>query len=182
MTDRTNIYFDFEFIDDGREIVPISLGMCTDKVHVGNEVKNCSQELYLEYAFDPARANDWVRANVFPHLEHSMGGNIMGTRWARTQEIEQWVKKVCGDTKPMFWGYYPSYDWVLLCQHFGTMTQLPKGWPMRPECLMQFADHLGVAKSDFPKQPENAHNAFADAKWNRDLHDYLYKRWEADAP
>ena len=180
----TNIYFDFEFIDDGREIIPISLGMCTDPFH-GSGISMPGQTLYLEYQFDLARTNDWVRENVIPHLaqpfEPLRAGVMRLPRHEAAQEIVAWVKQVCGDTEPRFWGYYPSYDWVLLCQHFGAMTQGPEGWPIRPECLMQFADQLGVSKDDFPVQPENAHNALADAKWNRTLHDYLYKRWEADA-
>lgn len=175
----TNIYFDFEFIDDGREIVPISLGMCTDD----------REELYIEYEFDPARASDWVREHVFPRLECNGGGynahRIVGDGMSRrlaASKIEVWVKEVCGAGEPQFWGYYPSYDWVLLCQHFGTMMQLPDGWPMRPECAGQLADTLSVGKSYFPEQEGNAHYALSDARWIRSLVDTLYVQHEADAP
>jgi hypothetical protein len=161
MSKTTNIYFDFEFIDDGRDIVPISLGMCT----------SYGKELYIEYEFDPARASDWVRENVLPHLA---GGN--DDRRMAAPRIRDWVKNACGENKPKFWGYYPSYDWVLLCQHFGTMMQGPTGWPIRPECLMQLAGHLGVERSAFPEQPNDSHNALADAKWNRELHGFLKSR------
>ena len=89
-----------------------------------------------------------------------------------TARIKEWVADVCGDTQPRFWGYYPSYDFVLLCQHFGTMMQLPKGWPKRPECLMQLADEIGVGTIDFPHQ-KNEHHALSDARWNRELHRIL---------
>lgn len=177
MTAQTNIYFDFEFIDDGREIVPISVGMCAvEPIEPYYAPAGFSFELYVEYEFDPARANDWVRAHVFPRLEqhgtqHGVGGGHPRRKVA--EAIREWVAVVCGNTQPRFWGYYPSYDWVCLMQHFGTMTQAPKGWPMRPECLMQMADNLGVAREDFPADPTNAHNALADAKWNRDLYTHL---------
>ena len=194
MTERTNIYFDFEFIDDGKEIIPISIGMCTDAIALtdtapavvagrssaGDLMKH---EFYQEYAFDPACANDWVRENVFPHLNshktETVGAGV--ERWCVASWIKEWVADVCGDTKPKFVGYYPSYDWVLLCQHFGTMLQTPEGWPMRPECLRQMADLFDVSSVYFPKQPANAHNALADAKWNRELCDSLYKHWEAES-
>lgn len=171
MVQRTDIYFDFEFIDDGSTITPISLGMCvrTPEAAPGPPGSPVPHELYIEYAFDPARANDWVRENVFPRM------GTPGSGWTRQQvakRIVAWVKDVCGDTKPRFWGYYPSYDWVLLCQHFGTMMQIPHGWPKRPECLMQLADTLAVKKEFFPPQ-EVEHQALADAKWNRDLHAVL---------
>lgn len=162
---RTDIYFDFEFIDDGRDIVPISLGMCT----------NYGKDLYTEYEFDPARASDWVRENVFPNLSSlPIGSPGCVRRWV-AGEMKEWVRDACGDSKPRFWGYYPSYDWVLLCQHFGTMMQGPKGWPIRPECLMQMADQLGVSKDEFPEQ-DKEHHALADAKWNRKLHGLLMAR------
>lgn len=170
---RTDIYFDFEFIDDGREIIPISVGMCVaDDTSVARIHE--APELLLEYSFDPARASDWVRENVLPHLEQFSRPGCGLDRWTAGQSIVEWVDGVCGDTKPRFWGYYPSYDWVLLCQHFGTMMQLPKGWPIRTQCLMQMADQLGVSKDEFPKQ-EDEHHALADAKWNRNLHELLMK-------
>lgn len=173
----TDIYFDFEFIDDGREIVPISLGMCVDQL-TALAVYPAPQELYLEYQFDPARANDWVRENVFPHLASKRSPAGIGSgyelRWHVATQIKKWVRQVCGDAKPRFVGYYPSYDWVCLMQHWGNMMQKPKEWPMRPECLMQLADQLGVPNSEFPPQ-EDEHNALADAKWNRELHAVLKK-------
>jgi hypothetical protein len=191
MTDQTDIYFDFEFIEDGREIIPISLGMCTapatltetapeivaGRRQVGDLVK---AEFYQEYEFDPARANEWVRTNVFPHLD-SYREERVGTGSRRlevTAWIKEWLADVCGDSQPRFWGYYPSYDWVCLAQHFGTMVQMPEGWPVRPECLMQYADYLGISSKAFPKRAGNEHNALADAEWNRDLHRYLKSRDE----
>lgn len=190
MTKTTDIYFDFEFIDDGHDIVPISLGMCTSSeprlpLNPGEFyiAGTNPHELYIEYAFDPARASDWVRENVFPYLKVNGGGYnthlLVGDgreRHRAAVQIEAWVREVCGDSKPKFWGYYPSYDWVLLCQHWGTMLQGPKGWPIRPECLMQMADQIGADKDSFPAQPKDSHNAIADAKWNRDLHEMLKAR------
>ena len=40
------------------------------------------------------------------------------------------MRQVTGDSKPEFWGYYSDYDWVVTAQMFGTMMDIPKGWPM----------------------------------------------------
>lgn len=39
-----------------------------------------------------------------------------------------------------FYGYYADYDWVLFCSLFGTMMQLPKGFPMYCIDLKQMFD------------------------------------------
>ncbi len=132
---KTDIYFDFEFIDDGKAITPISLGMCTQPSGEAYVIDKPPHELYIEYAFDPAQASDWVRENVFPNLE-LLKGSYIGSGMRRCHAaniISDWVSKVCGENKPpIFWGYYPSYDWVCLMQHWGTLMQKPKGWPSRP--------------------------------------------------
>lgn len=173
LNNQVNIYFDFEFIDDGKSIIPISLGMCTHTPEdsPGPAGSTIPHELYLEYQFDPAQASDWVRDHVFPNLEQPVG--FIGTGHKRhivAQEVERWVASVCGESKPKFWGYYPSYDWVCLMQHWGTLMQKPKGWPSRPMCLKQYADTVLFDHSNFPAKPEDEHHALADAKWNRDLH------------
>lgn len=106
--------------------------------------------------------------------------------------------------KPKFYAYYADYDWVAFCWLFGKMMNLPKGFPMYCNDLKQILDEkvsvllekqnkrdsflnsknkyksLDEAISDFktrkdyPKQ-ENEHNALADARWNKKLHEFLLK-------
>jgi hypothetical protein len=73
---------------------------------------------------------------------------------------------------PEFWAYYADYDWVVLCQLFGTMMDLPKGFPMYCRDLKQEADRLGVDLSEVVPQ-ENEHHALADARWNKKAWEYL---------
>jgi hypothetical protein len=98
-----------------------------------------------------------------------------------------------------FYGYYADYDWVLLCSLFGKMIDLPKGFPMYCNDLIQTFKHLvennktAICEKFFinptideknvikclkelviyPKQG-NEHNALSDARWNKDLHDFLF--------
>lgn len=45
-----------------------------------------------------------------------------------------------GHVSPEFYGYYADYDWVLFCSIFGTMMDLPKGFPMYCKDLKQSLD------------------------------------------
>lgn len=76
-----------------------------------------------------------------------------------------------------FYGYYADYDWVLFCSLFGTMMDLPKGFPMYCKDLQQMKDdykYLTDKHPDYPKQ-QNEHHALYDAKWNFELHKFLEK-------
>jgi hypothetical protein len=92
--------------------------------------------------------------------------------------------------KPIeFYAYYADYDWVAFCWLFGKMVDLPKGFPMYCNDLKQELDRIqevrfgtslfnGKLANDikrlpnYPKQT-NEHNALADAKWNKELHEFL---------
>src|SRR6476661_10396392 len=101
------IWFDTEFIEDGKTIDLLSIGM----------VREDGATFYAESSeADHDRASPWVKENVLPHLQ--------GCRfdWSR-REIADAVVAFAGD-KPEFWAYYVDYDWVALCQLFGTMMDL----------------------------------------------------------
>lgn len=152
------IWFDTEFIEDGKTIDLISIGM----------VSEVGATLYLENRdCDHSRASDWVKANVLPHLTGRAGHNAAG--------IGQIIRKWAGE-KPEFWGYYADYDWVVLCQLFGTMMDLPKGWPMYCRDIKQLCDSLGNPK--LPEQGKGEHHALADAQWNKLAWEFLRDRVE----
>ena len=104
---------------------------------------------------------------------------------------EQWILDY--DTKDVsFYGYYADYDWVVFCWLFGRMIDLPKGFPMYCNDLKQILDeycelkrskpfelkekYLEMLKKDinYPKQT-NEHNALVDARWNKQLYEFLQK-------
>lgn len=78
------------------------------------------------------------------------------------------------DGKVEFYGYYCDYDWVVFCQLFGRMADLPKGLPMYCRDLKQIIDEKGIDKSppDYPKQKKE-HNALYDAVWNAELYQFI---------
>lgn len=141
------IWFDTEFIEDGVTIDLLSIGM----------VNEAGDKLYLENAdCDRSRASDWVKQNVLPHMN--------GPRFSRAR-IRRAVKGFAGSS-PEFWAYYADYDWVVLCQLFGTMMELPEGWPMYCRDFKQVIDEQQL--TDLPKQTGQEHNALQDAIWLRD--------------
>jgi hypothetical protein len=152
------IWFDTEFIEDGKTIELISIGM----------VREDGKTLYLEnLSCDLGRASAWVQQHVISKLD-------LVTHGVAREEIAPKVLAFAGD-KPEFWAYYADYDWVVLCQLFGTMMDLPKGWPRYCRDVKQLCDSLG--NPPLIKQDDGAeHNALADALWTRKAWEYLMEQ------
>jgi hypothetical protein len=137
-------FFDTEFIEDGRTIDLISIGIVAED----------GREYYAESGeCDLSRSSEWVRENVFPHLR---GGGVSREQIAR--DIIAFV----GSEKPEFWAYYADYDWVALCQLYGRMIDLPHGWPRYCRDLKQLVDSVGA-----DVYCDAGHDALADAAWVR---------------
>jgi len=172
-------FLDTEFIEDGKTIDLISIGIVSED---GREFY--AQRIAAKFNL----ASDWVGRNIFPSLEHfdvikfgrtcqSAGGDL-GNRcssscpwWSNQAEA---IKKFCDPDKygrPEFWGYYADYDWVVLCQLFGTMMDLPKGWPMYCRDIKQLCDDKGNPR--LPEQGKGEHHALADARWNKVAWEFL---------
>ncbi len=138
------IYFDTEFIERGREhpLTLISLGAVRED---GATFYNVSSE------FREEDCNDWVKANVLPHLAAKSRTPVESIA-ARFQAF--------AGASPEFWADYGAYDWVVLCQMYGSMMDLPAGWPM----FVRDAQMFGVKVPD----PATPHNALSDAISLRD--------------
>lgn len=148
------IWFDTEFIEDGRTIELVSIGLIAED----------GREYYAEVAEATAhfeRADPWVKENVLKHLT--------GVRKHRSLIASELIE-FAGE-KPEFWAYYADYDWVVLCQLFGRMIDLPKGWPMFCRDVKQLCMDLG--NPTLPEQTGTEHHALADAIWTRQTWDFL---------
>lgn len=107
------------------------------------------------------------------------------------REMLKFEPSSCGEESPEFYAYYADYDWVVFCSLFGTMMDLPKGFPMYCKDLKQSVDDIvdGCVKrkevanfkdglfwlkhqDDYPTQ-KNEHDALDDARWNFKLYEYL---------
>lgn len=146
------VWFDTEFIEDGKTIDLISIGA----------VREDGYRYYAEPAeCDLSLASPWVVENVLPHTS--------GKKTPRAQ-IAADLLGFMGE-KPEIWAYYADYDWVALCQLFGTMMDLPNGWPRFCRDVKQLCVSMGDPK--LPKQVGQEHNALADAVWTKQAWEFL---------
>lgn len=160
---RLRYWFDTEFIEDGRTIELLSIGVvCED-----------GREFYAENRYaNLSRANEWVKENVVPHLRMGRGDKIAAGATTPTEiALNLHVFVSAGHGQPEFWAYYGDYDWVVLCQLYGRMIDLPDGWPMFAMDVKQLAVSLG--DPTLPEQTSAEHHALADARWTRDAWCFL---------
>jgi hypothetical protein len=164
-------FYDTEFLEDGRTIELISIGIVAED----------GRELYLVNRDAPwkrIKKHEWLMANVVPKLPQPHGDwiNQMPKRWL----IDFWDPNVRGRgavarrvrdflLNPLhvkgpveLWADYGAYDHVALCQLFGRMIDLPDGVPMFTNDFQQAWRVAG--RPELPKQEAGAHNALEDAR------------------
>jgi hypothetical protein len=157
-------FLDTEFIEDGTTIDLISIGIvCED-----------GRELYLgNRECDFSKASQWVKDNVLVPMGFDYSKPNIPMRsidpdfWLSKNQIAWAVREFCNPCKygkPEFWAYYADYDWVVFCQLFGTMIQLPDNYPKYCMDIKQWSVQLG--DSTLPKQQKGHHNAIENARHN----------------
>jgi hypothetical protein len=154
-------FLDTEFIESGpaNPIELISIGIVSED---GREFYAQSSE------FDASHASPWVRQNVLAQLDpHGVYESLKEIAAA----ITAFVWPDSSREKPEFWGYYADYDWVVFAQIFGTMMDLPNGFPMYCRDIKQLCDDKG--NPELPAQGKGEHNALADARWNKTAWEFL---------
>lgn len=208
-------FFDTEFIEDGKTIDLISIGIVAED---GREYYAINRDC------DFSKASDWVKENVIAKLppRHRMpmecspreweeslawkskaqitvdataflknlavgGGYLSSVRrtnglWnglmglTGIKDCSRWSEdalEIFGFAdfeEPEIWAYYADYDWVVLCQLWGTMMDLPQGFPRYCRDIKQECDRLGNPQLPIQK---NKHHALADARWNKKAWAYL---------
>lgn len=178
-----NIFYDCEFLEDGKTIDLISIGLVRED---GKELYLLNKDMNTENAF----ADDWVRENVLKGIfeelddlfldEHDghppLEFNEPNFWWlldkygSTRKEIKEEILKFVGKN-PIFYGFCVSYDHVVLCQLWGKMIDIPKGWRYYSRDLKQTADENDFDTSLIRHTKE--HNALDDAKWNLKLYRQL---------
>lgn len=160
-------FIDTEFIERGPDYPLQLVSICV--------VRADGREFYAQnIAAHPD--SDFVAQHVWPHLRNL---DFWRTRegeskpWRHTDDIAQGLIDFVGDdTEPEFWGYYSAYDWVVTCQLFGDMGDLPKGWPYFCRDLRQALDERGL--HDVKQADDAVHTAWTDAWWVAETwHSYI---------
>lgn len=167
----TDLCFDVEFIDTGREIIPVAFGIARDD----------GETYYAEpMGVDWGLASPWVREHVLPHLAVDLA--YVKTRGEIAREIEAFAGPA-----PEWHAYVDHYDWVALSQLYGSLVDRPAGWRWDSVNLNREARRLGINVADaLPSEtelaashglllPNSAHHALAGALWDQALLDVIRK-------
>ena len=147
-------FYDTEFIDDGRTIELISIGVAAED---GREYYGISSE------FDPERAGSWVRTHVLPKLP-SPSSQLYRSRKRIRSDLEDFFG-IDGDEPIELWAWVGAYDHVALCQLWGPMTHLPPPIPRFTHELRQLWEDRGSPR--LPRRSANVHDALVDARDQR---------------
>ena len=145
-------FYDCEFIEDGRTIELVSIGMVDE---AGREFYAVSTE------FDPSRAIDWVRNNVLDKLP-SPADPAWRSRSRIRDDLLTFLTEP-GDQVEM-WAWVAAYDHVVLAQLWGDMRALPRQIPRFTHELKQRWEDAG--SPPLPGPGPDQHDALADAREN----------------
>jgi hypothetical protein len=150
-------FYDCEFIEDGRLIDFVSIGVVDEH---GREFYAVSSE------FDAARALPWVRRNVLDKLPSPADSAWRSRRRIRDDLyafLTAPLRAQPGETIEL-WAWYAAYDHVVLAQLWGAMPALPRAIPRFTKDLRQRWDDVGQPR--LPAAGSNRHDALADARHN----------------
>ena len=182
-------FYDFEFLEDGRTIEPISVGIAaypSDRTYYAVFAEVDDGELHKRI-----RGHKWLMENVVPHLPlregHERGiwrfegdwnyaldsrSTIVRPKRLIANEVREFLQaglteqEIAQDdtSRVQLWADYGAYDHVRLMQLWGPMMTRPRGLPMWTHDLRQFAEQTGLNPDDAPTTLEgNQHHALHDA-------------------
>lgn len=187
----TALDYDLEFLEDGRTIELISIGIVADDGRTYYAVNS-------DAPWELIRENDWLVRNVVPHLpvtnQPSLDTYLKSSpnsyprpsiamvgpapdvtcvkpRQVIANEVRDFIQAT---DNVELWADYGAYDHVALCQLWGSMVRLPPGIPMFTHDIQQEAARLGIAPEQLPRQEGGQHDALADAR-----HNQMVRRWLA---
>lgn len=148
---------DAEFHEDGTTIVLISIGVVAED----------GRTFYMENsAFDWTTASDWLVEHVKPWMS---GGADLHPVWEIAEALVAFV-----GPDPEFWGWYADYDWIVVCQLFGRMIDLPADWPKFCRDTKQL--HVDLGSPEIPPHVGREHHALDDSYHQQTVRLFLERR------
>lgn len=191
----TRYFYDTEFLENGKTIELISIGIVADDGREYYAVNDAATRgrWWFSRLFGKGSLNrrirkrEWLMDNVVPGLPQAHGDQIryMSRSWlfnylsyevkpkaVIAKEVHRFL--VAGAGKPELWAYYGAYDHIVLAQLFGDMSKYPDGFPMFTNDIMQLANSHGeYTAMSLPQQKAGAHNAREDARHVQTMHDWI---------
>jgi hypothetical protein len=190
-------FYDTEFLEDGRTIELISIGIVAED---GREYYAVNSEAPM----DRIRADDWLMRNVVSSLpvtgKSSMEtwlacpvntypkpstafidldktATVVRPRQVIANEVRDFLLAAGADIE--LWANYAACDFVALYQLFGRMVDLPDGIPMFTNDLQQALRRAG--NPSMPEQAAGMHNAIEDARHLKACYEALTVGWGSDS-
>jgi hypothetical protein len=175
----TRFFYDTEFLEDGKTIELISIGIVQDTGRTYYAVNS-------DMPVDRIRKNDWMMQNVVPSLPLVRPPRKFDGRWSFTLDLKdvalkpRWVIRnevreflAVGDEGDVneLWADFAAYDHVVLAQLFGPMIKLPEWVPMFTRDFQQRLSDLG--QPEVPTQQSGLHNALEDARHLKLMFDHV---------
>lgn len=191
------IYHDWEFLEDGKRIYPLAVAMCDES---GRELCAVFENISHGSLYNKIINHHWLMANVVPHFPLALrpdgkpwmsppsmpnvwpnrpgsfdldqdSNRIMSKRMIRNA-VRDFV--LDGRAEPVeLWGWYSAYDHVCMAQLFGTMMQLPEGFPMLTRDLRQRQDRFRLADHRLPGHAGKNHDPLAEVRLMRDWDQHM---------
>jgi hypothetical protein len=150
-------FYDCEFIEDGRTIDLVSIGV----------VDEYDREFYaVSTEFDDRPAVPWVRKHVLDQLP-SPADPAWRSRARIRDDLQAFLFEPVRDRpreKIELWAWYAAYDHVALAQLWGAMPALPREIPRFTKDLRQLWDDRG--RPPLPAAEAARHDALVDARHN----------------
>jgi hypothetical protein len=145
-------FYDCEFIEDGRTIDLVSIGVVAED----------EREFYaVSTEFDESRAIAWVRRNVLSQLP-SPSDAAWRSRAAIRRDLLEFL--LAPGEAIELWAWIAAYDHVALAQLWGDMRALPRQIPRFTHELRQLWEDSG--SPTVPPAGGDVHDALADARHN----------------
>lgn len=182
-------FYDCEFLEDGRTIELISIGVVADD---GREYYAVNSDMPTERI----QSRRWLMNNVVRHLPlrialptSSWADNRAPTihldmtdtrvkpRWVIANEVREFFLGPGPDVPQVeLWSWCADYDHVLLMWLWGSMARKPDGLPTYTRDLQQEIDRLEEAlgrKLELPERSDGVHDALVDARYHAVLYRFL---------
>lgn len=159
-------WYDTEFLDTGKEIHLISIGIIAED----------GRTLHLVDAdapWDLIKSNIWLSKNVLPYLDE-LPPEAWMHRFDLMNEVTAFLRSPVGSGETELWAWYSAYDHVLLMQllaQTGKMRDVPPHIPHWTNDIRQKQHAMGDVV--LPPQTNGRHNALEDAKHAMYLHRFM---------
>ena len=194
--------------EDGREYYAISKDFNLDEAWNRYQMKQVSGDMrnqfphgvkeywirdnVLKPIFDDFYPPNLGNLHHYPDFDYSNMKTVIANIGKSNSQIAEEIKSIFSinrvphegtypNTYPkdvQFYAYYADYDWVVFCQLFGTMNDLPKGFPMFSFDIQQQIEEYKIDKEQLLKDvPQvNCHNSLQDAIWNKNAHNWIQNK------